>query len=480
MKQRITIVGGGIVGAACAEALARGGAGVTVVESRFPGTGATAAGMGQVVVMDDSPAQLALTRRSRDPWHGLSATLPAAAEWRRTGTLWVAADDDELAEAARKRDLLVGGSVEARLLDAAEVAAAEPRLRPGLAGGLLVPDDAVVYPPPVAAWLLAAAQRAGATVIRDTTVVAVAGDTLAPGWVRLADGRTIAGDAVVVAAGTATPRLMPGDPLRPRKGHLVITDRTPGFVTHQLIGLGYVKRAHDVGTDWVAFNVQPRATGQLLVGSSRQVDVDSRAIDPVILRAMIDRCTAFMPELAHVPAIRVWTGLRAATPDGLPLIGPWPEMPGVWLATGHAGLRITTALGTADLVPHALCGVDTPLDSQASVPTRCRLTAEACHGWSDRPRHGAAHDRWRGGSRRGGHQRRCGGAQPRWARRLATPHQRVGLAAWPAVRHGHLLRVPRDRGRTPARADLPVARSRRDGGAHRWVRMRAPTTSTCS
>jgi len=173
-----------------------------------------------------------------------------------------------------------------------------------------------------------------------------------------------------VAAGTATRRLVPGVPLRPRKGHLVITDRVPGFASHQLIELGYVKRAHDVGTDSVAFNVQPRATGQLLIGSSRQVDVDSREVDPVILRTMLDRCREYMPGLAAVPALRTWTGLRAATPDGLPLVGPWPEMPGVWLATGHEGLGITTALGTAELVAHGLCGAATPLDPLPFLPAR--------------------------------------------------------------------------------------------------------------
>jgi glycine/D-amino acid oxidase-like deaminating enzyme len=380
MNQRITIVGGGIVGAACALALVRAGARVTLVEARFPGGGATAAGMGHVVVMDDSPAQLALTARSRGLWHELAVRLPDEAEWRRTGTLWVAEDDDELAEAARKRDLLEAAGIAARLLDAPQLAAAEPQLRPGLAGGLLVPDDAVVYPPPVAAWLLAAAAAEGARVVRGAGVAAVADDGLPPGSVRLGDGRTLPGDAVVVAAGTATRRLVPGVPLRPRKGHLVITDRVPGFASHQLIELGYVKRAHDVGTDSVAFNVQPRATGQLLIGSSRQVDVDSREVDPVILRTMLDRCREYMPGLAAVPAIRTWTGLRAATPDGLPLVGPWPEMPGVWLATGHEGLGITTALGSAELLAHGLCGAATPLDPLPFLPARFAAAEVSAHG----------------------------------------------------------------------------------------------------
>ena len=383
MGPRVTIVGAGIVGAACARALARIGASVTVVESRFPGGGATAAGMGHVVVMDDSPAQLALTSLSRERWNALAAELPAEAEYRRTGTLWVAADDHEMDEARRKARLLEAAGVEARTMSAAEMERAEPRLRKGLAGGLVVPDDAVLYPPPVAGWMLRDAVSHGATLLRETPVAAVAGPGLAAGSVRLADGRLLAADVVVVAAGCAAVDLVPDVPIRPRKGHLVITERVPGFASHQLIELGYVKRAHDVGTDSVAFNVQPRATGQLLVGSSRQIDVTSRTVDPAILRRMLDRCVEYMPDISRVPAIRTWTGFRAASPDGLPLVGPWPAIPGVWLATGHEGLGITTSLATAELIAAALAGDRPRLDPGPLLPARFAgtpgRTVEATH-----------------------------------------------------------------------------------------------------
>ena len=368
----VTIVGAGIVGAACARALVTHGARVTVVEGGFPGGGATAAGMGHVVVMDDSPAQLALTRRGRELWSDLAPRLPPQAEYRAAGTLWVAADDAEMSEADRKARVLTTAGVASRTLDADDLARVEPNLRRGLAGGLLVPDDAVVYPPPVAATLLGEAVARGARLLRGCRARDVLDPDLPPGGVRLDDGRVIAGDAVVVATGAEAARLLPGLPVRPRKGHLVITDRAPGFLTRQVIELGYVKRAHDVGTDSVAFNVQPRATGQLLVGSSRQIDVVDRGIDHAILRRMIDRCLDYMPGLASLPAIRAWTGFRAATPDGLPLVGPWPDAAGVWLATGHEGLGITTSLATAELLAAQLVGAVCPLDATACLPERFR------------------------------------------------------------------------------------------------------------
>ena len=98
----VVIVGAGIVGAACARALAREGIRVTIVDAAMIGGGATAAGMGHVVVMDDSPAQLALTRYSQQLWRDLVADLPADCEYDPCGTLWVAADEEELVAAREK------------------------------------------------------------------------------------------------------------------------------------------------------------------------------------------------------------------------------------------------------------------------------------------------------------------------------------------------------------------------------------------
>ena len=90
------IVGGGIVGAACALYLGRAGLQVAVLEAAIPGGGTTAAGMGHLVVMDDSPAQLALTAYSLRLWRELYAELPTSCEVMQCGTLWVATDDAEL------------------------------------------------------------------------------------------------------------------------------------------------------------------------------------------------------------------------------------------------------------------------------------------------------------------------------------------------------------------------------------------------
>jgi len=361
----VVIVGAGIVGAACARALARAGVRVTIVDAAMIGGGATAASMGHVMVMDDSPAQFALTRYSRQLWHELVPELPVDCEFDPCGTLWVAADEEELAAAGEKERMLRAHGIAAELLDARQLADAEPQLRPGLAGGLVVPGDLVVYSPSVARWLIDRARDQGAQLRLDCKVASLGGD-----HVMLADGTRLAAGEVINAAGTAVVRLTPGVPIRPRKGHLAITDRYRGFLHHQLIELGYIKSALGGATESVALNIQPRHTSQLLIGSSRQYDVESDEVETAILGRMLSRAMDYLPGLARLNVVRTWTGLRASTDDKLPLIGPWPKTAGVYLAAGHEGLGITTSLGTAELLTDMIVGRTSQISREPYLPER--------------------------------------------------------------------------------------------------------------
>ena len=362
---RAIIIGAGIVGSACARTLARDGWNVVVVDSQPIGSGATAAGMGHVVAMDDSEAQFALCRYSRDLWDELAPDLPASVEFTRAGTLWVASDDEEMAEVDRKARFFAEHGVEAEVVGADRLRQLEPNLRPGLMGGFRVPGDSVVYPPSASAFLIERARTLGARFELGAPVRALGGT-----WVERADGSRLEGDIVVNAAGARAGQLTPGLAIRPRKGHLVITDRHPGFARHQILELGYLKSAHGSDHDSVAFNVQPRATGQLLIGSSRQYDVIDPAVEPRMIRRMIERALRFMPGLADLSAIRAWTGLRAATPDSLPIVGPHPKRPGLWLAAGHEGLGITTSLGTAELLADLVAGRPSAIPAEPYDPAR--------------------------------------------------------------------------------------------------------------
>jgi D-hydroxyproline dehydrogenase subunit beta len=360
----VLIVGAGIVGAACAYELASAGASVGVLECDAVGSGATAAGMGHIVVMDDSPAQLTLTRYSQTLWDAFVQDAPARHEYTRCGTIWVAADDGEMQAAHGKHACYREHGVRSDVLDEHALYALEPNLRPGLTGGLLVPGDSVVYPPRSAALFLERAAKCGTRLLYGRA------GRLVPDGVQLSSGAVVKGGAIVIATGARAVELVPEVPIRARKGHLAITDRYPGFVRHQLVELGYSKSAHAASGDSVAFNVQPRCTGQVLIGSSRQFDVRTAEVDLHILARMLGRALDYLPGLARLSCIRTWTGCRAATPDGLPLIGPHPVRPGIWLATGHEGLGITMAPGTAKLLAAQMLKRAPEIPAEPYLPSR--------------------------------------------------------------------------------------------------------------
>jgi len=359
----VILLGAGIVGCACARECTQAGLRVAIIEPEVVGGGATAAGMGHLVVMDDSPAQLALTRYSRSLWMELLPQLPSTVEYETRGTVWVAADAEEMDEVQAKYETYAAAGVNSVILDAGELALAEPNLRPGCAGGLLVPEDAVIYPPTAASFFLQEAIRGGAVLLQGHAAISVGN-----GMVSLSNGAKYAAPHIVVATG-ADQRLLPWLKMQRRKGHLLVTDRYPGFLHHQLVELGYLKSAHKTTGDSVAFNIQPRQTGQLLIGSSRQFGNEDPAIDDNILRKMLDRACEYMPGLAHISGIRAWTGFRAATPDKLPLIGP-TEDSSVFLAVGFEGLGITNAPGAARLVVDHLLGRRSEIDASLYLPVR--------------------------------------------------------------------------------------------------------------
>ncbi|MBN3843510.1 FAD-dependent oxidoreductase [Burkholderia sp. Ac-20349] len=359
-KTDVVVIGAGIVGAACAHELAQRGLSVLVVDDASGG--ATGAGMGHLVAMDDNAAELALSHYSIELWRALSGEMPDECAYRNCGTLWLAADAHEMDLARAKQATLAAHGVAGELIDAATLAQLEPMLRPGLGGALKIPGDAILYAPVTANWLL---QRAPRITLRRDRAVAVDGPS-----VTLASGDTLRAERVLVANGVAARTLLPELPLRPKKGHLLITDRYPGRVSHQLVELGYAASAHASDGTSVAFNVQPRPTGQLLIGSSRQFDTEDAQVEPPVLARMLRRAVGYLPDLADLNGIRSWTGFRSASPDGLPLLGEHPARPGVWLAVGHEGLGVTTAPGSARLVAALMAGERPPIDIEPYWPGR--------------------------------------------------------------------------------------------------------------
>jgi len=356
----VAVIGAGIVGGFIARELHSIGISVVLVDPQSPGLGVTAEGMGHLVVLDDSPTQLALTDYSVRLWRELVPHLPTEVEFRPTGTLWVAEwEDRELLES--KAGVLATSGVPAQVWDQERLRQEEPMLSRSLAGAVWTPGDAVIYAPTAATWAARSIPRipATATAISDRGLETTLG--------------RVAAKRVVVAAGNGSHRLLSGLEMRPRKGHLAITPRGYRISDRQVVELGYMRSAHGTDEDSVAFNIQPRATGQVLIGSSRQFGKTDRSIDRSILSRMLVRARQFVPALNQIPILRSWTGFRPTVADGKPRIGPVDGSPEVLVATGHEGFGITAATATAKLIAHHIAGAPCAIDPAPYLPLGVRV-----------------------------------------------------------------------------------------------------------
>ena len=292
------------------------------------GGGATAAGMGHLVVMDDSEAQFAsrVIRKCSGTscatsCRARSSTMRAARSGsRRTTKRW--------RKWCGRQQFYSERGVAVEVLDAQSLREAEPNLAPGVGWWVACAGRQCDLSAVCGAVFCRARAGAGRAVV--CRAVRLSGDAR---WCAFARWNVAVSGVVVNAAGSWSPQLTRGLSVKKRKGHLVITDRYPKFLRHQLVELGYLKSAHSVTADSVAFNIQPRTTGQLLIGSSRQYEVEDSGVDVSIVTRMLARAIEYLPGLGKLSALRTWTGFRAATPDKLPLIGP--------TASGHTRASVS-------------------------------------------------------------------------------------------------------------------------------------------
>lgn len=362
------VVGAGIVGACCADALTRAGLAVVVVERGALAGGTTAAGEGNILVSDKEPGpELALAQLSRELWARLGEELDDDIELEAKGGLIVAlsaAGHDGLAALAAQQR---AAGVDARPVDPAGALALEPHLNPAVLGGVAYPEDMQVQPVRASAALLRRARRGGATVLTQTAATAITADADGAVTGVDTDRGPIAAPVVVNAAGAwsaALAALAGVDlPIVPRRGQILVTEPLPLVVRHKVYDADYVGTVGgDPAAPGVSTVVEGTASGTVLVGSSRELVGYDRRLNLALLGQMARRAVALFPALADVQVIRAYLGFRPYPPDHLPVIGLDPHVPGLLHATGHEGAGIGLGPATGALVAALVTGAEPPVD----------------------------------------------------------------------------------------------------------------------
>jgi D-hydroxyproline dehydrogenase subunit beta len=377
------VIGAGMVGAATAAWLAGTGRTVCVIDRTGPLGGTTAAGEGNILVSDKEPGpELTLALRSAGLWREFAARACADFEYEPKGGVVVAHDQDQLAGLRELCGRQRAAGIEVTGLDAAGLREAEPHLAAGLAGGAYYSQDSQVQPMRAAMAYLGAAD--GLTLTRaDAVSLQPAGAALRLSTDRGAILTPVVVNAAGPWAGEVARRLARELPVRPRRGHILVTEPLPPLVRHKVYECGYVATVKGEGKaggeDTTAYSavVESTASGTVLVGSSRDFGGRlpgardrSAAPERAVLAELARRAAALFPVLRGARAIRAYAGFRPASPDHLPIIGPDPVVPGLYHATGHEGAGIGLAPGTAELLTALIDGAPPPVDPAPFAPAR--------------------------------------------------------------------------------------------------------------
>ncbi|WP_035737804.1 FAD-dependent oxidoreductase [Glycomyces arizonensis] len=386
----VVVIGAGIIGAACAEALSAAGVRVIVVDRGAPASATTASGEGNVLVSDKEPGpQLELAVASRRRWPVLLDELReligprlASVEWEVKGGLAVATTAEAVGPLAALTAAQRASGVEVEDLDADRARELEPHLTEQITAVSHFPDDAQLQPVLATAALLAALRARGGEIHSGVTVDGIATDRSGAVVGARTGADAIPCRAVVNACGPWAGHFSAtiGAPIDvlPRRGMVLVTAPLPRFVGRKVYDAGYVDAVASPEADLrTSAVVESTAAGTVLIGSSRRRTAFDDDLDVAVLRCLARGAIGLFPKLAGVPVMRAYGGFRPYTPDRLPVIGEDPRMPGLWHATGHEGAGIGLAAATGRLLADLFTGREPVVDPGPFRVDRPEIALEA-------------------------------------------------------------------------------------------------------
>jgi glycine oxidase len=366
MPPSVVVVGGGIIGCATAYDLAKAGCRVTLFERATPGAEASGAAAGLLAPLGHSPRL--------DPFHELAVMswrLYAAmtAELRDVtaidvehmtgGTLYPILDAHEAASARARAGSPLAREFGIEIVEGDDLRALEPALAKDIERALFVRGDHWVNNQRLVTAYAAAAARRGVAIRSGADVGRiVVEDGRATGVV--ADGQPEHADHVVVAAGAWSGALLAGIgaalPVGPVRGQMLSVSSSPPFLSHAVYGAGVY--------------LVPRPSGELLIGATVDDAGFVRAVTPDGLAELIEGAVRVAPEIGRRAIVRTWCGFRPWAPDDLPVLGPWPGVAGLHVATGHYRNGILLAPITAKLLTECVMTGRAPAALAHFLPDR--------------------------------------------------------------------------------------------------------------
>jgi glycine oxidase len=361
----VVVVGAGAIGAACAYELACAGLSVVVIERTTPGAEASGASAGILSVPDRSrrdPVAL-LGRLSRDLHEPLAKALREESGidvgLGRTGHLRLCMTPEEVRQAERAASDPAAHEEGISLVGPDDLRRLEPAVSRAALGALHLSRSSWVDNVQLVRALVRAGERRGVRYLIGQPVDALVRTGSRITGVRAGTLGTIEAGTVILAAG-AWSGAIEGAPaeltVRPVKGQILALDNAAGLIRHVIF-------RDDV-------YVVPRLSGECLFGATVEDGVADRDVTLDGLAWLLREAFDTVPGIGPHRFLRAWAGLRPATADGLPVVGPWPGAPGLLAATGHYRSGILYTPVTARLVRDYVVEGRSSLPGAAILPDR--------------------------------------------------------------------------------------------------------------
>jgi len=368
----VVVVGGGVIGLACAWRLAEAGLQVRLFERDTVGSGASNVAAGMLAPVGEATwgeeRLLAMGLDSHHRWGTFAEELVAASGitdigYLQLGALHVGMDRDEVEELERRFDLMRELDLAAEWVTPSRARDIEPGLGPSAGAGFFAAHEAAVDPRQLTAALAVAARNAGATITEHVEVAGVL--TGADGrltGVRSADGTEHSASIVLLAGGAwSAADWLPETvrpPVRPVKGEILTLKER----------LGEPVCSHIVVSERVY--MVPRTDGRLVIGATvEERGFDSEVTAGGVLELLREGYRA-LPDIFEMELVETTAGFRPGSPDNMPLIGASESLPGLHFATGHYRNGILLTPFTADTVAAQITGGEVPEEAGPANPER--------------------------------------------------------------------------------------------------------------
>lgn len=335
-REQLTVVGGGLVGAAIAYGAARRGVSVRVLDQGDRAFRASRGNFGLVWLSSKGGGMPQYARWTRDAvrlWSTLHRELLEVTGvdtgLQQNGGFWLGFSDEEV---QKRADLLAKidrevGDIPFRIMDPMELRLYLPGIGPTVTGGSFGAHDGHANPLMLLRALHAGLREKGADIITNADVVELKHDAGSGKFtINTRDRQSWKTDRLVIAAGLGIADLADQlgiyAPITTTRGQVLITERLKHFL------------------DYPTNKARQTNEGSVQIGStSEDVGLDDGTTTDKI-ESLANRAVATFPVLGNARLVRAWGALRPLTPDGYPVYQASTSCPGAYVAVCHSGVTL--------------------------------------------------------------------------------------------------------------------------------------------